>query len=830
MNFDLLMRRLDFRFVPGGSVVLWSLFFVSLADRLSANPKPAKAAAAASASPQVALDEPMPDSIEAFLRDQCLDCHDGPSGEAGFDLASLSRDLSDRGTAKRWARALERVEKGEMPPPEGVEADDKQRERFVEALSGHLIRVQKATFDLQGRVRGRRLTNEQIERSLHHLLCVDLPLASLIPEEPRSEGFEGLAHQQQMSHFHLQSHLKMVDAALDEAWRRLFEGKPIHKDLDATEIADKKRGRRNREPELYQGAAVGWNSTLPFYTRISSTRVSESGWYDIELTASGLNVPEKDSEGGQGIWCAVRSGRCVSSAPLLFWIGDFELSEEPQTWKFRGYIEDGHQLEIRPLDTRLKRARFSGGQVGAGEGQGQGAPGLAMHSIEMTQVFPGGDHRSVRETLFGDLPIDMKWRQRTAILDGSVDDSRDRLHEQVRRFARRAFRVAAPPETLDRYVAFFEATMADGEEPIRALRSTYRAILCSPRFLFFQESPGTLSDEAFAVRLAYFLNGSPPDEELMSAAMRNELRTRDQIAAQVDRMLDGDGLATFVGDLADRWLDLSQIDFTEPDRRLHRSFDPIVQNAMIEETHAFLRHVLARNRPVAELVDADYTFLNSRLADYYGIEGVQGDEIRKVTVGRDDHRGGLLTQGAILKVTAAGNETSPVLRGVWISERILGCEIPPPPAGVPAVEPDTRGAKTIRDLLQKHLADPSCAACHRDIDPPGYALENFDAAGQWRTRYPKGNRPGQGGPIDPSFVLADGQAFDDFETFRKLVASDPEQLARNFAAKLLVYGTGETIQFADRQALDEIVRRVKSPYRLRDLLIETVSSDSFRRK
>ncbi len=286
-----------------------------------------------------------------------------------------------------------------------------------------------------------------------------------------------------------------------------------------------------------------------------------------------------------------------------------------------------------------------------------------------------------------------------------------------------------------------------------------------------------------------------------------------------------------LGDFASQWLDLIDIDFTEPDQKLYRDFDIVVQNAMLGETHAFLQELFETDASATCLVDADYTFLNSRLARYYGLESVEGDQIRKVSLDRDSHRGGLIAQGAILKVTANGTNTSPVLRGIWVSERILGTPIPPPPENVPAVEPDIRGAKTIREQLQRHLADTSCAGCHYKIDPPGYALENFDAAGRWRDAYQRverGQPSNHGATIDASFTLPDGREFQDFDDFRSLLCAKPEPLARNVAEKLIVYGTGAPIAFADRAVVDDIVKQTsESEYGLRSLLHAVVASPIF---
>jgi hypothetical protein len=238
--------------------------------------------------------------------------------------------------------------------------------------------------------------------------------------------------------------------------------------------------------------------------------------------------------------------------------------------------------------------------------------------------------------------------------------------------------------------------------------------------------------------------------------------------------------------------------------------------------------MLAEDLGVARLFDADFTFLNSRLARFYQIDGVEGDELRRVKLRPEHHRGGVATQGAVLKVTANGSNTSPVVRGVWVSERLLGVPIPPPPGNVPAIEPDIRGATSIRDQLAKHREQESCAVCHRKIDPPGFALENFDPAGQWRDRYFGGDRRQAGPRIDASYVLPDGREFKDGDEFRALVSAEPRKLAGNLAEKLLIYGTGAPLSFADREAIEQIVNAAaEENYGFRTVLHGVITSPVF---
>ncbi|WP_246146403.1 DUF1592 domain-containing protein [Rubripirellula lacrimiformis] len=763
-------------------------------------------------------------NVSSFLTNHCIDCHDGPSGEGGFDAAALGTDLSDAKTMARWTRIFDRVQDGEMPPPDDGELDPDDAKEFLEQTSDWLHRSQHDQYAKLGRVQSRRLTNVQLERTLHDLLAIDVPLARLMPLEPRSDGFTGLADHQSMSHFQLDSHLTVIDAALDAAKARLFEDKqPLTRQYDARRLARSNPKRRCRDPEMIGDKAVVWSSTLVFYGRITSTIVPQDGWYRVTFDASSVNEPDD-----RGVWCTVRSGFCTSGAPLMSWIGAFEATNEVQQHSYEAWLPKGNMIEIRPGDETLKRGRFQGGQVGAGEGGPMNIPGVALHSMTIEQFHPGGPRDRAQQRLLGDLDVTIDAKTKTVKLNS--DQPGKDISQQLRRFASLALRRPVTAADIKPFQQWTLQAIDDGQDPIDALIAGYRAILCSSRFLYFVEPIGPLDDFAIANRLSYLLRGSMPDWPLIQLARQGKLRDPDVLRSEVDRLLGGGGTAQFVQDFADQWLDLADIEFTEPDRKLYRDFDIVVQNAMLNETHRYLEHAVRTDAPAQTLIQSDHTFLNSRLARYYGIDGVHGDKVRKVKLDDDSPRGGLLSQGSILKVTANGTNTSPVLRGVWVSERILGTPIPPPPESVPAVEPDIRGAKTIREQLQKHLSDASCAVCHQNIDPPGYALENFDAAGRWRDRYLQvnGGKSKPGLPVDASFQMADGREFKDFDGFRDRICEDIRPVARNFAAQLLVYGTGGEIQFADRDELDEIVASTRDDnYGLRSLLYAVVTSPTF---
>ncbi len=762
-----------------------------------------------------------------FLSRHCADCHTGQDAEAGFDLAGLSVDADSPAGDHRWATLIDRVADGEMPPPEAEPPAAAEREAFLGQAGSWLAGAIRDRDARLGRVRGRRLSRREVERSLHAVLGIDIPLAQELPDEGRPGGFTTVAKRQSISHHQLQRHLAVVDLALDEAFRRaLGPADELRRELDTAGIVRKNPAARCREPELREGRAVVWSSGLIYYGRLPCTTAPADGWYRFGVTAAGLKPPETG-----GVWCTVHTGQCVSSAPLLDYVTAFEALEEPREVAFESWLPKGHMLEIRPGDSTLKRANFREGQVGAGEGEPQNVPGLAIDRIVMERFHKGSDDDGIRCLLFGEVPLEadeQTGRRQPRPANPKVASAR-----LMAAFARRAFRRPVADDVVAGYVSLVHDLLAEKLPFAEAVRAGYRAILCSSRFLYLAEEPGPLDDHALACRLAYFLTGAPPDAELGRLADSGRLRDPAVLRRQAERLLAGAGGERFVEDFAAEWLDLDQIDFTEPDRKFYRDFDAIVKAGMLAETRATLVEAIAENRPVSWLVDANTTWLDGRLARFYKIPDVTGDTRARVKLAPATHRGGLLAQGAILKVTANGNNTSPIVRGAWIGERLLGDEIRPPPGGIPAIEPDIRGTTTIREQLAKHRSDASCASCHKTIDPPGFALENFDPAGQWRDRYlafEQGKRK-VGPRIDPSDTLPDGRSFKSFAEFRTLVAADPDRLTRSLAGHLLVYGTGGEISFADRDAVERIAKAAAADgHGVRSILLEVVTSPVFTSK
>jgi hypothetical protein len=363
--------------------------------------------------------------------------------------------------------------------------------------------------------------------------------------------------------------------------------------------------------------------------------------------------------------------------------------------------------------------------------------------------------------------------------------------------------------------------------------------------LYLREPEGAEAHYAIASRLSFFLTNSRPDDILLGHAEQSRLRDSATLRSETDRLVEGTAFPRFVENFADYWLNLRRIQRDQPDIRLYPEyrFDDYLIESMRRETLAFVEMLFRENLPARSIVDTDFVLVNDRLAAHYGLPAISGSTLRKVELPPESPRGGLLTQAAILKVTANGTSTSPVVRGAWVMERLLGQAPPPPPASVPSVEPDIRGARTIRELLSKHTSEESCAACHASFDPVGFALENFDVCGGWRTRY-RGLENGDmvngidraghdfkytlAEPVDASGELLGGPQFRDARELRRILVADERQLAHNLLRQLTVYATGTPVRFSDRPTIQRILDQTAAEgYRARKLLHALIQSTIF---
>ena len=818
----------------------------------------------------VALASARADVREAFVAAHCVSCHSGAKPEGGLDLEKLSRDPADADALERWVVVHDRVAAGEMPPPEEERPDEADRRAMLAELAGWLTAADEAARSRDGRAVYRRLTAAEYENALRDLLDLpDLHVRRMLPADGVRHGFDKIGDGLDLSHVQIQQYLAAADRALDMAIATRPTPPPVL--TKRFDVAPMLKFRQN----LISGAAVLLDGFKPETGWCNDGRKDpdEPGTNGKDAPLSGKSVGFfTPKQGGHekyfsfvpvypgryrmrmSIWSFVWNHGVVEPSPrtevaTLQYdtrsLGYFDApSLSPQVHEITAWLPGKYPLMFDVASL----TNFSGDSR-------DHRPGIAVDWLEVEgplhESWPPESHRR----LFGDLPIEPVSAESTARPPARVSltpanwawpgrrdlpaEERNRPVETVvspapksdaarllAAFLPRAFRRPVPDDEVARYVAVVTDRLAKGDCFEDAMRQAYRTALTSPHFLFRRETPGPLDDHAVATRLALWLWNGPPDDQLLSVAAAGNLRDPAILTGQVERMLDDPRSNRFIEDFLDQWLNLARIDDTDPDTTLYPEYQfHYLKDSMLAESRAFFRELLTDNLPVTSLVATDFAMLNERLAHHYQIPGldpatVAGSRIRRVALPPDSHRGGFLTQGAVLKVTANGTTTSPVIRGGFVLERFLGETIPPPPPNIPAVEPDTRGAATIREQLIRHQADASCATCHRKIDPPGYALERFDPIGGWRDRY---RSEGKGDPVtdrfydgrrprfrlaaavDASGRLADGRDFTDFEEFRELLVADREALARAFVTQVVMYASGGDISFADRREIDAIV-------------------------
>jgi Protein of unknown function (DUF1592)/Protein of unknown function (DUF1588)/Protein of unknown function (DUF1585)/Protein of unknown function (DUF1587)/Protein of unknown function (DUF1595)/Planctomycete cytochrome C len=669
-------------------------------------------------------------------------------------------------------------------------------------------------------------------------------------------------------------------------------------------------GASNPAVREQEAMGVVSSSYQPIEISFSSFKPTVSGHYRLRFDAfsfwAGPESPQKWWRPSRSQLSAGRTREpvCIyAERPprLTRKLGAFDVTPEPTTHDMDVYLMAGET--IRTDAARLFRSRPPSYHNPLAEKDGQ--PGVAYRWMEVEGPILDEWPTAGQRLLVGDLPL-TKGANGVEMTPRDAPADATRL---LRAFLARAYRQPVEEADVQRFAALVQKTIAAGSSFTDAMIAGYSAVLCSPAFVCLEEKPGHLDDRALAARLAYFLWNSPPDQALRDAAARGDLRDPTKLRAQTERLLADPRSDRFVDAFLDYWLDLRKAEATSPDAALYPDYylDDLLVESATEETQRFFAELVRGNLASRNLVASDFAMLNERLAAHYGfptnakvvdprrvsaapapqaslvlrasvtpdtpaarqpaaqtaillanpVPGgaatappqmplIEGVAIRPVKLPPDSLRGGLMTQASVLKVTANGTTTSPVLRGAWIMERILGKQPPPPPASVPAIEPDTRGATTIREQLDKHRTQETCAACHAKIDPAGFALENFDVFGGWRDRYRalgdgekevgigKNGQPFAfhlGQPVDASGVLPDGRNFDDIRGLKRLLLADERQIARNLARQLIVFATGAPVRFGDRPELEQILdRALPSHYGVRSIIHEIVQSNLFQTK
>ncbi len=755
----------------------------------------------------------------AFFVEHCTKCHGEKKAKGDLRLDQLDADLTKAATFQRWQKILDQLQSGEMPPEDERRPDEAKLAATIRTISAQLDGA-AAKHRAEGRVVLRRLNRVEYENTVRDLFSVDVAVKEALPEDAVAQGFDNVGAALNVSPVLMERYLEAADAVMTAALQ------PVHK-LEST----KQRFDLDDSIPPYVTHWKQDEGVLLFRTAVDSGvdlrkfKAPAPGRYRFRIAASAHN-----SE---------------TPLPMALLLGNFVVGGNPT--RHLGYfdappgparvIEFEERLAAKNDTVKIIPFGLPHAYVGKQNFAEYPGPALHIHWIEVEGPFPETWPTESYRRVFG--KVDPK--------TGTLADA----EELIRALLPRAFRRPVREGEEKPFVALVAKSLEMGQPFEASLRAGYKAVLASPKFLYLREEPGPLNDHALASRLSYFLWSTMPDDTLLALATKGDLRKPDVLRAQVERMLNHPKARAFTENFTGQWLNLRDIALNTPDKMLYPEFEEILQWSAERETHLFFGEMLKQNLSVKNFVDSDFAMLNGRLAKHYGIPGVEGVAFRKVTLKPEYHRGGVLTQASVLKVTANGTSTSPVLRGVWVLDRIMGRPAPPPPPNVPAIEPDIRGAKTIREILAKHRKTENCAGCHSRIDPPGFALENYDVIGGWRERYRilaeqknrVNNRTGPlakylaawqyglGLPVDAGDTLPDGRKFADIAEFKKLLLAHPEQIARCVTEKLITYATGNPVSLGDHAAVNRILAEAKqADYGLRSLVHAIVASELFRSK
>lgn len=774
-------------------------------------------------------------AFRPFLDQHCMDCHDAEMKKGGLDLSALSTDGADAAALKKWVQVFDRVAAGEMPPKKKEQPSQDAVRDFMAALGGDLV----AKSNTQKGTVLRRLNRREYQNTISDLLGVNVNVQDLLPEDGRAHGFDNIGEALSISGVQMQRYMEAAELALNAAL--MADKKP--ETVKERFTLDHERYKTNFGKQWLKrgdGAVVVFNEGGYPSTVIPGLTAKAAGTYKLSITGYGYQIEEP-------VTFAVRTGSFNFRNSDTITRSFHELPvDKSGTVELMLHLPKGNGVWISPQGLNGPDGH-SPIKDGPDKYPGEG---MALQEVTLEGPFIAEWPPRAQTMLLGgaklrELAPDKPWMRGKAgykpvFTAESANPAAD-ARRLLPAFITAAFRRPATAGDIEPYVKLFDAEFAVSSDFLVAMRTAAVAVLCSPEFLFLQEPAGKLDDLQLASRLSYFLTRSAPDAELLAA----ELTQPEVLRAQTERLLKGGTLDRFVTDFTDGWLNLREIEFTTPDKQLYPEYDELLLHSMLRETRGFITHLIQDNLPASNVIHSDFAMLNGRLARHYGIPGVSGVDMQKVKLPPDSKRGGVLTQASVLKVSANGTNTSPVVRGVWVMDRLLGLEPSPPPPGIPGVEPDIRGATTLRQLLDKHRSSESCNGCHRVIDPPGFALESYDVIGGWRNNFrsiDQGERvdlkvEGRkvryriGPPVDAAGELPTGAKFAGFNEFQKLPLASQDRVARCMVEKLLTFATGRPMGFSDRSEIDRLVAQSKTKnHPLRELIHAAVQSEIFRSK
>jgi mono/diheme cytochrome c family protein len=784
-------------------------------------------------------------AVGAYLQKYCIRCHNDQKQKGDFRLDTLSRDFTDAKAAQQWDEVIFRMNTGEMPPEDERQPSSEELGKVVEWLSARSREGQAGRMARRGPVAHYRLSRNEYQNTIYDLLGVyfDVNKPGVFNPDPLWHGFDHIGSMLSLSPSHVEHYLKAAAEILDGAdLDRRPKSKKVRKEvadirrLDEGERAQieaqlKKLGRNEPMRHL-----IWPGGRMPGFSPVWLGPRDGSGLYRARIQVSGLpglngDLPHLMVRGG-----SKGATRTVFDADVV------APENKPVILEFETYMEMPASLTIFnecPGEFDPKKR----GTTALGNAALLGAyKDPSLMSPTSYKLFTE-DGKAIYPLLLVDWiewegPIVSEEMQqwRTEIHPGKGAGVAE-IQKRLKTLAQRAWRRPVPDAEIEPYVKLTTGELTAGEKLDAAYRAALIAILSSSNFYYLQEgSPEknrpTVNDWELASRLSYFLYNSLPDRELFAAAESGKLHEHEELRRQLRRMFQDPKFTRFLDSFPYQWLKLHEVGMFPPNPKLYPEYNPWLERSMVQETKLYFREMFQQNRPLGEFVHSDWTMLNPRLRQHYGMPPADPMDFQRVSLKPNDHRGGLLTHASVLMLTSDGQRHRPVHRGVWLSEAIFNRTPAPPPPNVEPLEPTPADAPkaTIRMQLQAHATHSTCASCHKNIDPLGFAFENYDAIGRWRTEEETSGK-GKNPPVNATGELPDGRKFNGPEEFKALLVEDQEKFAQAFTEQLATYALRRVMTIDDAQQIQAIAEASKpGGYRLQTVIENFVLSDLFQKR
>ncbi|PAY17576.1 hypothetical protein CKO51_21170 [Rhodopirellula sp. SM50] len=799
--------------------------------------------ASVSVSAMVSAAEP----FEAFLKKHCVRCHGTQEQEGDLRIDQLSRDFKAGLDSHHWAETLDKVNSGEMPPTDQPQPTQDEIAAFVTSLDARLQDGRAARMAARPAVAHYRLSRKEYQNTVYDLLGVryDPFKPGELNEDMLWRGYERIGSELSLSPSHVDRYYRAADIVLDRAFSATSAEARIVRKTAAElrygggkiqqETLDRFGLKRPLRFLLFPGRVQHALSSSWF----GKTGPEHSGLYRMRLQASGIRPP-----GGQPAHLSIgtRTGEETVDGLIEF---DITAPEDgPQVYEFEVFLEMPTTLHFCVVATDGVDRRGGAAFRNAIASRSY----IFTHSSETILLNPNAPQmfddkgNGIFSTVLldwieweGPLQTEAERSRREGVLPPD-DATAEGVAEHLQRFAELAWRRPVVMDELKHYLQSFRVEREAGETAAEAFRIAMQGVLTSRNFVYLVEGDPEprerLTDWELASRLSYFLWSSMPDDGLFTAARSGQLNGAG-LGKEVDRMLTDGRIDRFIDDFSRQWLQLHRVGMFPPDRQLYPGYDDWLEASMRAEPVEYFREMFATNQPIDGFLRSDWTMANARLCDFYGLPEPTRSGFQRVSLTPDDHRGGLLTMGAVLALTSDGTRHRPVHRGVWVSEAIFNKTPPPPPANVDPIEPNPPQSPkaTIRQKLAAHAHNASCAACHQGIDPLGFAFDQYDAIGQWRTHERVAAGTGDDPLVDASGVMPDGRSFTDSVEFKQLLLQDRDKVARAFIEHLCTYALRRVLTVDDQDDLKRIEDEAKkNHYRVKDIVRAVAVSQLIRKR